>query len=473
MTERKIKWIIGIMGIALAGVIYLQLHSIRRGIKLNTEQFDNNVFAALSNVARRLELNERKDVVIAINGYSAEEIEKDADENFSLVDLMKNVISDPEGVKKNIGEALDAFSKEMDKVSVEQRVPVDKLESFFQKEMKNHGIKLDYTYGVYSKEKTEFVIYDGHYLIDGSNQRIQKRFLELEKSPYSVYLFAQDKISPGKLFVMFPEKRNYILSTLMPFSIAAILFTGIIMFIFSYTIFVILRQKKVSEMKTDFMNNMTHEFKTPIATISLAADSITNSSIINNPDKIKRFANIIKQENKRMHKQVEQVLNSARWEKKEVQINLEPVDLHQIIARAVENISLQVEKKGGEIKMTLDAKNTLLRLDKTHISNIIHNLLDNANKYTPKNPKISVITRNVNRGIEVVIGDNGIGIGREGKKHIFEKFYRVHTGNRHDVKGFGLGLAYVKTIIELHGGRVSVESELGKGSDFILFFPKK
>ena len=472
MTERKIKWIIGIMGIALAGIIYLQLHSIRRGIKLNTEQFDKNVFAALSNVARRLELNEQKDAVIAINGYSAEEIEKDADEDFSLVDVMKNVIGS-QGEKKNIGETLNAFTKEMDNISVEQRVPVSKLESFFRKEMKNNGIKLDYSYGVYSNDKEEFVIYNGHYLIDGSNQRIQKRFSELQKSPYSVYLFGQDKVSPGKLYVLFPQKRNYIRSTLMPFIIAAILFTGIIMSIFSYTIFVILRQKKVSEMKTDFMNNMTHEFKTPIATISLAADSMTNPSIINNPEKIERFAKIIKQENQRMHKQVEQVLNSARWEKKEVQINLEPVDLHQIIERAVQNISLQVEQKGGEIVMSLDATHTLLSVDKTHISNIIHNLLDNANKYTPKNPKISVLTRNVNRGIEVVIEDNGIGIGREGKKHIFEKFYRVHTGNRHDVKGFGLGLSYVKTIIELHGGRVSVESELGKGSKFILLFPKK
>jgi len=460
------------MGIALAGIIYLQLHSIRRGIKLNTEQFDKNVFSALSNVARRLELNEQKDVVIAINGYSAEEIEKDADADFSLVDMMKNVISN-EGDKKDIGARLDAFTKEMDNISVEQRVPVDKLESFFRKEMKNSGIKLDYSYGVYSNEKDEFVIYNGHYLIDGSNQRIQKRFSALQNSAYSVYLFGQDKVSPGKLYVLFPQKRNYIRSTLMPFIIAAILFTGIIMSIFSYTIFVILRQKKVSEMKTDFMNNMTHEFKTPIATISLAADSMTNPSIINNPDKIKRFANIIKQENKRMHKQVEQVLNSARWEKKEVQINLEPVDLHQIIERAVQNISLQVEQKGGAIEMELNAKNTLMSLDKTHISNIIHNLLDNANKYTPKNPKISVLTRNVNKGIEVVIEDNGIGIGREGKKHIFEKFYRVHTGNRHDVKGFGLGLSYVKTIIELHGGRVSVDSELGKGSRFTLFFPKK
>ena len=460
------------MGIALAGIIYLQLHAIRRGIKLNTEQFDKNVFAALSNVSRRLELNEQKDVVIAINGYSAEEIEKDADEDFSLVDVMKNVISN-QGVKKNIGETLDAFTKEMDNISLEQRLPVDKLESFFRTEMKNSGIKLDYSYGVYSNEKDEFVIYNGHYLIDGSNQRIQKRFSELQKSPYYVYLFGQDKVSPGKLFVLFPQKRNYIRSTLMPFIIAAILFTGIIMSIFSYTIFVILRQKKVSEMKTDFMNNMTHEFKTPIATISLAADSMTNPSSINNPEKIKRFANIIKQENKRMHKQVEQVLNSARWEKKEVQIHLEPVDLHQIIERAVQNISLQVEQKGGVIEMSLDAEKTLMSLDKTHISNIIHNLLDNANKYTPKNPKISILTRNVNRGIEVVIEDNGIGIGREPKKHIFEKFYRVHTGNRHDVKGFGLGLSYVKTIIELHGGRVSVESELGKGSRFTLLFPQK
>jgi len=458
------------MVVALAGIIYLQVYSIRRGIKLNTEQFDKSVFAALSKVAGRLERSEQADALNTINGYSAEEIEKKSDEGFSLLDMMNN-LSDPQKVKNDKVGAFNALTKEMDKLPVAQRVPVDKLESFIQTEMKNHGISLDYNYGVLSSSKQEFVIYNGHYLIDGSSQQIQRRFKDLAKSPYSVYLFPQDEQSPGKLLVMFPKKRNYIRSSLIPFVIAAVLFTGIILFVFSYTIFIILRQKKVSEMKTDFMNNMTHEFKTPIATISLAADSITNPSIINNPDKVKRFAQIIRQENKRMHRQVEQVLNSARWEKKEVQINLEPVDLHQIIEQAAKNISLQVEQKNGQITMDLQATDPVLLLDKTHISNVIHNLLDNANKYTPKNPKISVLTRNVKAGIQVVISDNGIGMGREAKKHIFEKFYRVHTGNRHDVKGFGLGLSYVKTIIELHHGRVAVESDLGKGSRFILTFP--
>ncbi len=466
MTKRKIFWIISIMGIALAGIIYLQIYSIKRGIKLNTEQFDKSVFAALGNVSSLLADNERNNVIVAINGYSAEEIEKEVNTNFSLLDLIN------EEDKKDKFVAIESLNEGLQETPIEQRISVEKLESFFRKEMSNHGITLEYHYGIFSNAKNEFVIYNGHYLIDGSNQHIQQRFTNLRKSPYAAFLFTPDKHSSGMLYVEFPQKRNYIRSTLYPFVIAAVLFTSIIMFIFSYTIFIILRQKKVSEMKTDFMNNMTHEFKTPIATISLAADSILNPMILNNPEKVKRFTKIISQENKRMHRQVEQVLRSARAENKDLQINRAPVDLHEIIQTAVSNISLQVEKKGGQIIVELGATATLLNLDKTHISNVIHNLLDNANKYTPKNPDISILTRNVTAGIQVLVKDNGIGISRESKKHIFEKFYRVHTGNRHDVKGFGLGLSYVKTIVELHQGKIEVESELGKGSTFILTLPQ-
>ncbi len=466
MTRRKIFWIISIMGIALAGIIYLQVYSIKRGIKLNTEQFDKSVFAAIGNVSSLLADNERKNVIVAINGYSAEEIEKEASANFSLLDLIN------EEDKKDKFIAIESLNDGLQETPLEQRIPVEKLESFFQKEISNHGINLDYRYGIFSNAKKEFVIYNGHYLIDGSNQHIQKRFAHLHESLYAAYLFTQDNNPPGMLYVEFPQKKNYIRSTLYPFVIAAVLFTSIIMFIFSYTIFIILRQKKISEMKTDFMNNMTHEFKTPIATISLAADSILNPMIINNPEKVKRFTEIISQENRRMHRQVEQVLRSAKAENKDLQIHRVSVDLHEIIQTAVKNISLQVEKKGGKISVSLGATDTILDLDKTHISNVIHNLLDNANKYTPKNPNISILTRNVTEGIQVLVKDSGIGISRESKKHIFEKFYRVHTGNRHDVKGFGLGLSYVKTIVELHQGKIGVESVLGKGSTFILTLPK-
>jgi two-component system phosphate regulon sensor histidine kinase PhoR len=246
---------------------------------------------------------------------------------------------------------------------------------------------------------------------------------------------------------------------------------AIIQFCIAYTVNVIFRQKKLSEMKTDFINNMTHEFKTPIATISLAADSITSPMLAGKPDKVQRFANIIRQENKRMNSQVEKVLQMAQIDKRDFSLKLTEVNMHDVIGRAVENISLQVEKKDGIVSTDLQATNPMVEGDLTHVSNMINNLLDNANKYSPEKPEITVHTRNVPNGVEVIIEDKGIGMTKEVKKHIFDKFYRVHTGDLHDVKGFGLGLSYVKALITAHKGQIDVKSEMGKGSSFILTFP--
>jgi two-component system phosphate regulon sensor histidine kinase PhoR len=252
----------------------------------------------------------------------------------------------------------------------------------------------------------------------------------------------------------------------------SILFTGIILFCFWYTIQVIYRQKQLSEIKTDFINNMTHEFKTPIATISLAADSINNPMVVNNPEKIKRFVDIIRQENRRMNSQVERVLQMALIDKKDFDLSVSNLNMHEIIQQAVNNFSLQVEKRDGTLTVELLAENPMIEGDATHIASIIHNLLDNANKYSPELPKINVSTKNVPLGLEITVQDHGLGISKEARKHIFDKFYRVHTGNIHDVKGFGLGLSYVKAIMTAHKGQLEVKSEPGKGSAFILVFPR-
>jgi two-component system phosphate regulon sensor histidine kinase PhoR len=224
-------------------------------------------------------------------------------------------------------------------------------------------------------------------------------------------------------------------------------------------------------MKTDFINNMTHEFKTPIATISLATDSIVSPIILQSPDKIKRFVDIIRQENRRMNSQVERVLQMALIDKKEFQLRLESVDIHALIQQAVDNFSLQVERREGAIKSQLQAEQPIIEGDSTHITSVIHNLLDNANKYSPEKPQITISTRNVPMGLEITVSDNGIGISKEARKNIFDKFYRVSTGNIHDVKGFGLGLSYVKAILTAHKGLIDVKSEPGKGSSFIITFP--
>lgn len=224
-------------------------------------------------------------------------------------------------------------------------------------------------------------------------------------------------------------------------------------------------------MKTDFINNMTHEFKTPIATISLATDSIASPMVVSNPDKIKRFVDIIRQENRRMNSQVERVLQIAQLDKKDFQLKLSETNLHELIQQAVDNFSLQVEKREGALKIELQATRPVIQGDATHIASVVHNLLDNANKYSPEKPEIAIRTRNVPNGVEITVEDKGIGISKEARKHIFDKFYRVHTGNIHDVKGFGLGLSYVKAIVTAHKGFVDVRSEPGKGSAFTLTFP--
>jgi two-component system phosphate regulon sensor histidine kinase PhoR len=261
--------------------------------------------------------------------------------------------------------------------------------------------------------------------------------------------------------------------SLLPTMLAAVLFTGLILFCFSYTIHVILRQKKVSEMKTDFINNMTHEFKTPIATISLAADSISSPKVIQDEGKIRRFLGIIRQENKRMLQQVEKVLQMAQMDKMDFQLKLSPVNIHDLIHQAVDHLTLQVQQREGHIAVQLDATQPVMEGDQTHLSNAIYNLLDNANKYSSETPDIRISTVNLNGAIEIMVEDKGIGISKENQKHIFDKFYRVHTGNVHDVKGFGLGLSYVKAIASAHHGSIEVRSEPGKGSRFSLTLPLK
>ena len=216
---------------------------------------------------------------------------------------------------------------------------------------------------------------------------------------------------------------------------------------------------------------MTHEFKTPIATISLAADSINNPKIIGSMEKVKRFANIIKQENRRMLGQVEKVLQMAQLEKKDLQLKLTEFDIHDVINTAAENSRLKVNKRNGTIALDLQAAKTKIIADNNHISNVIHNLLDNAEKYSKEIPEIRIKTYNSEKGIYINISDSGIGMSKEALKNIFEKFYRVHTGNLHDVKGFGLGLSYVKVIVNAHNGDIKVESELGEGSSFTIFLP--
>ena len=224
-------------------------------------------------------------------------------------------------------------------------------------------------------------------------------------------------------------------------------------------------------MKSDFINNMTHEFKTPIATISIAADSISNNKVIGEEEKVRFFAGMIKKENNRMNEQVERILQIARLDRKEFEFNFQATDVHPLIAEAVTGIVLQVEQRGGRIETRLEAVNPVVTTDPVHFTNLVCNLLDNANKYTVDAPVILVSTANTPGGILLTVEDNGIGMTKAVQSRIFDKFYRLPSGNVHTIKGFGLGLSYIKAILEANNGTIKVTSEPGKGSRFVVFIP--
>lgn len=273
------------------------------------------------------------------------------------------------------------------------------------------------------------------------------------------------------LTVIVPRQNQIIWTEMLWFIIGAILFTMIITTAFFITLRTLLKQKKLSEIKSDFINNMTHEFKTPLATISLAVDALKNEKVKESPEKTQYFTNIIKEENKRMNKQVETILQAALLDKQEVQLNLKKLAAHDLITSALNNITLQVEEKGGKLDAQFSADKDLILADEVHFTNLINNLLDNAVKYSKDNLQIKLTTSNTANSIRIKIEDNGIGMNKETVNRIFEKFYRAHTGNIHNVKGFGLGLSYVKTMVDAHHGTIKAESVLGKGSTFIINIP--
>ena len=257
--------------------------------------------------------------------------------------------------------------------------------------------------------------------------------------------------------------------------VTALLFTIIIILAFYLTLRTMLRQKKLAKIKNDFINNMTHEFKTPIATISLAVDALKNEKVMDDREKMGYFSNIIKEENQRMNRQVETILKASQLERQEAELNLKPVRVHEVIRVIAENFELQLAEKKGKIDLELKAANDLIAADEVHFSNLVNNLIDNAVKYSKENipPHIKINTEANGKNFFMRIEDNGIGMSRETVKRVFERFYRAHTGNIHNVKGFGLGLSYVETMVEAHGGKIKAESTLGKGSVFTVEFPLK
>lgn len=471
MSKKAIWSIIIIMSLSLIGVGVIQYFWVKRAVDLDEKNFNDKVTIALNNVKKRL-MNDAE----AIAEKKFYEDSKLTEPKTIIEKIIRGDIDDQTtSINKRIKD-LEFRSTFMNPDELLENIDKDNLDKYLKSELESKNIDLAYEYGVYSNEYKSYFIENGSYTAtigDTTKSSNVAAMNPLYKAEYKISLFDNEVSNPGHLNIYFPGKKRFLWSNVIGILLSSILFTGLILFCFSYTIYVIFHQKKVSEMKTDFINNMTHEFKTPIATISLASDSILSPTILENKDKVTRFINIIKQENKRMLSQVEKVLQMAQIEKENVELKFNPVNIHEIIEDAVINAELKVQAKGGKIITNLTAQKPVIIGDITHLASIINNLLDNAEKYTPTEPIIQIGTKDVKGGIEFSVEDNGIGINKDALKLIFEKFYRVHTGNLHDVKGFGLGLSYVKAMVDAHHGKVTVKSEMGKGSIFTIFLPER
>ncbi len=342
-----------------------------------------------------------------------------------------------------------------------KRIRARELDSIIYKELTERGLPLDYNFGI-RRGGTDSLQY-----IKNADEKNK-----LLNSGYLANLFPNDVFNKNDLLLLaINGKISFILISLWPMLLSSALLSLIIVFGFAYSLLTILKQKRLADIKNDFINNMTHEFKTPIATIAIANDAIKDPRIHRDDEKLNYYTGVIRDENERMLKQVENVLQMAQIDKGELTLRKENIDMHDVIKRAVSKVMLQVEQRGGKIESTLSAENFNVYGDGNHLLNTVINLLDNANKYTPEEPTIKISTGNKDHELIITVEDNGIGMTKDTQKKVFETFFRAQTGNIHDVKGFGLGLSYVKAILESHLGTINVMSELGKGSTFTIVLP--
>ncbi|MEO7394627.1 MAG: HAMP domain-containing sensor histidine kinase [Chitinophagaceae bacterium] len=433
-----------LISLSLIGIIFIQLSWIKNMLLLSQEQIKHSVEESTKAVGNDLAQ------------HKGNYISKNSKKGFLVDDF-----------------TLDLFRP----VSIGQRFDVEEIREKFKKAFFQNGLKdIRFEFGIASFDKRGNNIFEKltpdfiAELEDTSNNFSFNWGLEALSGTAGENLSAQEV-----LFVVIPDIKNLVLKSLRWRIITSILFTIIILAAFYLTVRTMIRQKKLGEIKNDFINNMTHEFKTPIATISLAVDAMRNEKVINDREKMGYFSGIIKEENQRMNRQVETILKASQLEKQEVDIAMNPVHVHEIIQDVVDNFVLQLEDKKGRVDLQLEATNDLINADEVHFSNLVNNLVDNAVKYAKENtpPVIKLSTSSNGKAFTMKIEDNGIGMNRDTVKRIFERFYRAHTGNVHNVKGFGLGLSYVKTMVEAHDGDIKAESTLGKGSTFTVDLPLK
>ncbi|WP_397362514.1 sensor histidine kinase [Olleya sp. R77988] len=517
MNKRIFLVLVVLMSCSLIGIILVQAYYINNSLQNTEKQFNHNVKKALSYVSNTIEKEEKEDYLrkftellrqgvindttAIINIYLKEDnpdtnetvIYRNGilEENFKVSSALFDIGLDSLNVKRilqkreteiignnsvdgnnnlsmlsklsNLNEstqiALETVYKDKAYLKpLHKRVNLDKIDRLLALKLLEDDIDIDYEFAIYSNDLST---------------KIKTQDFNLDKSStFSVpFFYNENDKSNYRLLVNFPERSKFIFSSILTMLILSIVFTLIIIIAYSSALYQLIKQRQISEIKTDFINNMTHEFKTPIATINLALDSIKNPKIIDDKEKVLRYLGMIKEENKRMHAQVENVLRISKLEKNELNISKERIDLNDLVEDAISHVELIVEDRGGEIETHLDAERSSVLANDTHFTNVLVNILDNAIKYSPEAPKIIVTTEVVSNNILVHIKDHGSGMSKTAQKRVFEKFYREHTGNIHNVKGHGLGLAYVKRIVEDHQGHISVESEKEKGSTFTIKLP--
>ncbi len=508
MSKKFIQILIGVMTITLLALITVQMFWIRNAVEIKEQQFVQLANKAMANVAVRIEEHETilriKNEVISFrsdtsimpdqseilnsknpildSAYSPLPNDTTADvflfSNDSVVyKLEKRTMLDSSTVneKKQVSREeikSNIVSKVANKtifvenivnqlirkeVNIEDRIDKKLLQIIISKELNFNGISQSFEYVVRRKNK-EFIFHSDKYNPDNTQNN------------YETVLFPNDILSePNYLSVYFPMKVNF-LEPVFGMVVSSILLTLIILIIFSFTVYTIFRQKKLSEIKTDFVNNMTHELKTPISTISLAAQMLKDTSISIDEKNLAQISKLIDDESKRLGYQVEKVLQMAVFEKG-INLKIKEINMNQLVTSVSNNFSINIKNRNGKISRHQNAVRPLILGDKVHITNVVVNLLDNAVKYSTDQPEIIISTENKKDQVIISVQDNGIGIDKDNFKRIFDKFYRVPTGNIHNVKGFGLGLSYVQRIVEDHKGKIRVTSEIGSGTKFALSFP--
>ncbi len=525
MQGKTLNWVVALMGLSMIGLIGFQLYWINDLVGANEERFRKDVLSALSNVANKLERQEAiaafqkfnylnssvhetksqdpvhekiREQIVPVSKYDI--IYQEGREVvmwFDTVELGNNFQFIVNFTKETSGfynetpheqiseelrmrdEEIRTLEDRLARVSRKYEMTVDvvqdlmspkrtlmsrfhpdQLDSLLKNELKNKGINIGFNYGVYATHLEQFVLLTN----DSEDDFLHENALRASLFPNDI-LGAQ-----GNIIVDFPDKQNFLFSKIWSSLISSGVLVSVILFCFGYSIHTILKQKKLSEMKNDFINNMTHELKTPISTVSLAVEVLNDKEIEN--DKLRdKYLHVIGEENRRLGDQVEKVLQIAAIDRRDYNLEEEELNMSEMVREASDHIAMQIEQRGGRLNVIENAKENLIRGDRTHISNIILNLLDNANKYSPDVPNITLRTESDRQQFNFFVHDKGIGMTKDQLKYIFQKFYRVPTGDVHDVKGFGLGLSYVHKIVQAHHGKIHVDSYPKKGSIFSISLP--